>query len=76
MVQKSKRELRLQAKSWMVTAQIRVVDIQRALGHRYHTQAVETLTGVRDHREVLRYLLEKGCPAEYLALPNDMKEAA
>jgi len=71
----SKRTIRLQAKAWMVMEQMRIVDIQRALGHKQHVQAVETLTGVRDHRQVLRYLLEKGCPAKYLALPNDMKEA-
>ena len=34
-----------------------------------------TIRGTRNTRRVLSYLLEKGCPAEILSLPEDMTVA-
>ena len=72
----TERPKRKQAKAWMILHDIRSVDIQDALKMKHHTQVVETLSGKRDDRQVLRYLLEQGCPAEYLDLPDDIKVAA
>jgi hypothetical protein len=66
------RKDRRRAKAWMVMNKIRPRDIQVALGHKYHSPVGETLTGVRDNRQVLAWLLDKGCPADYLKLPKDM----
>jgi hypothetical protein len=65
---------RKKAMSWMVMEDIRNVDIQRALGFKHHVRVSETLRGVRNDRKVLGYLLELGCPAKDLNLPEDMKE--
>jgi hypothetical protein len=65
---------RRQARAWMVMRSLRPLDIQKALGHRYHTQVVETLAGDRDDRRVLTWLRDNGCPDEYLNLPTDMME--
>lgn len=67
------RESRKQAKAWMVLNDIRNVNIKEALNLKHHTQVVETLSGKRNNRLVLKYLLEKGCPPEYLDLPEDMQ---
>lgn len=66
---------RTAAKAWMVTNHIRQRDIQIAVGHSTAVQTSETLRGIRSNKEVLQYLLDKGCPARYLALPKDMQEA-
>lgn len=63
------------ARAWMVTNHIRQRDIQIAVGHSTPVQTSETMRGIRSSREVLQYLLDKGCPARYLALPKDMQEA-
>lgn len=34
----------------------------------------KTILGERHNRKVLSYLLEKGCPKKYLALPKDMEK--
>lgn len=70
------REIRRKAKAWMVDNEIRVVDIQRDLKMKNHNLVSDTMAGRRDHRRVLQYLLDKGCPSEYLALPDDMRAAA
>ncbi len=67
---------RRQAKAWMVLLEIKVKDIQTALGMKYLTQVSETINGQRNDRAVLQYLMGKGCPAEYLDLPDDMQKAA
>lgn len=70
----SSRERR-RAKAWMVLHNIKNVDIKLALGMKYHTQVIETLTGVRDDQKVLKYLMDNGCPERYLDLPERMKGA-
>lgn len=59
---------------WMIDNDLRPADIQRALDHKSHSMVVETLTGVRDHRQVLKWLRDNGCPIDALRLPEDMKE--
>ena len=61
---------------WMLQNEIKQVDIQAALKMKGKTMVCETIKGQRNNRQVLAWLLEKGCPVEYLALPDDMKEAA
>ncbi len=63
---------RRRVRAWMVMQRLRPKDIQRALGHKHHSPVVETLSGVRDHREVLTWLRENGCPVDFLKLPKDM----
>lgn len=67
---------RKQARAWMVLNEIKVKDIQSALGMKYFTQVSETINGSRNDRAVLQYLLNVGCPAQYLNLPSDMQKAA
>jgi len=69
-----KRIDRRKARAWMVMEGIRPQDIQKALGQRFHVQAVETLQGVRNDRKVLQWLIDNGCPVEYLKLPKNMTE--
>lgn len=69
------REIRKHAKAWMVLNDVKNMDIQKALNMENHVQVSDTLRGRRSHRQVLQYLLDRGCPAEYLALPLDMREA-
>ena len=61
---------------WLKRAGLRQVDIQKDLGIKFNVQVQETLRGVRNDRRVLGWLKEKGCPVEFLALPEDMREAA
>jgi len=67
---------RSKARGWLAERSISLVNIQRAIGHRQLTQTSETVNGWRNSRAVLSYLLDLGCPAEYLDLPDDMREAA
>lgn len=71
-----KRKNRKEARRWLFDNDIRQVDIQRALEQKYDTQVHSTLHGDRSDRRVLQYLLDIGCPADYLDLPEDMKEMA
>ncbi len=72
----SSKEIRKQARAWMVLHDIRVMDIQKALKLKTHVQISFTLSGVKHHRKVLAYLCERGCPVEYLDLPKDMEKTA
>jgi hypothetical protein len=55
---------------WMKRNGITVAKIQKALGYRTHTGISNTLCGRENLKRVLRYLLDKGCPAEFLDLPE------
>lgn len=66
------REVRKQARVWMLNNDIRNVDVQKALFMRNHNLVADTLAGKRNNRRVLNYLLENGCPAEFLYLPEYM----
>lgn len=72
-MKKKERINRRLVRAWMVVEGIRPRDIQAALGQRSHAHAVETLTGVRSDRKVLTWLLDRGCPVEYLQLPKQMQ---
>jgi len=65
----------LEIRVWMLRNGIKRLDIETATGMS-GTQTTLTIDGVRNCRKVLRYLLDKGCPAEFLDLPGDMREAA
>lgn len=67
---------RREARAWMVLNSIRQIDLVVALGFRYCVQVNETLQGKRNNRRVLQYLLDNGCPASHLNLPDDMGRAA
>lgn len=71
---KRERSDRREARAWMVMQELKPLDIQKAIGLRYHTQVVETLLGDRDDRRVLAWLRDHGCPVAYLKLPKDMQE--
>jgi hypothetical protein len=71
---KKQRIDRRAVRAWMVMEGLRPLDIQKALGFRYHTQVVETILGDRDDRRVLTWLRDNGCPADSLKLPTDMQE--
>ena len=70
------KEIRKQARAWMILNDIKIIDIQEALGLNTHAQISFCLSGVKNHRKTLAYLLEQGCPAEYLDLPKNMRKAA
>lgn len=63
-----------QIKIWMLRNDLREVDIVTATSEE-QTYVNKTLNGLRNNRIVLQYLVNKGCPGKYLALPEDMKEA-
>lgn len=73
MSDRKKRRDRTEVRIWMLRKKMKGVDIQKALNLKYYTQVVETLQGTRDDRKVLSWLMDKGCPTEYLKLPVDMK---
>jgi hypothetical protein len=57
----------------MLRNKLRECDIVRETGEE-QTYVNKTLLGKKHNRRVLRYLLNKGCPAKHLALPKDMIE--
>lgn len=73
---KQVRETRKQARAWMVLNNIRNTDIQKALRMNNHVTVANTMAGRKHNRRVLQYLMDNGCPSEYLALPKDMGKAA
>lgn len=61
----------IQIKAWMVLNGISQADIGRELGiPRQNVCAF--IKGNRESRKVLNYLIEKGCPAKYLAIPDEI----
>lgn len=71
---KKKRNVK-QVKMWMLRNDLRERDIADATGEE-RSYVSKTLNGTRNNRTVLRYLMDKGCPERYLALPADMQAAA
>lgn len=61
---------------WMIRNGHTINSIRTDLQYRTHTPVSLTISGARNLRKVLRYLLEQGCPARYLALPGDMRKSA
>ncbi len=71
---KGKRKVK-EIKIWMIRNDLREADIVAKTGQE-QTYVNKTLNGLRNNRIVLQYLVNKGCPGRYLALPADMTEAA
>ena len=71
---KTTRPNRKQARVWMLTHDIRNVDIQNALQLKSHSLISSTLAGSRNNRRVLQYLIERGGPVEYLDIPGKMRK--
>lgn len=61
---------------WMRRKKIKLVDVQRALGFTDLKTVWATIEGRENNRRVLSWFIDEGCPAQYLALPDDMREAA
>ncbi|MDO5674824.1 MAG: XRE family transcriptional regulator [bacterium] len=66
----------IEIRVWMQRHQVRQVDIRRELGYADPKTVWATIEGRENNRRVLGWLLEKGCPAILLALPEDMQVAA
>ena len=64
----------VEIKVWMMRNNLSVGKIQKALGYKTHTGISNTLAGRENMPKVLRFLLKRGCPVEYLNLPAAMKE--
>lgn len=71
---KTKRNVK-KLKIWMIENDLRVKDIVEQTGEE-RTYVTKTINGQKHNRVVLQYLINKGFPKRYLALPDDMKEAA
>jgi len=72
----SRRAIRKHARAWMIIHDLRILDIQRELGMNNPVMISETFAGKKNNTAVLNLLREKGCPVEYLALPERMIEGA
>lgn len=58
-------------KAWLRENGITLADISAALG--IHPGIVSaTIRGIRNTRQVLKWLADKGCPAEIISLPDDL----
>lgn len=62
-------------KKWLHEKSFTLADIATALGTDASIVSA-TIRGVRNTRQVLKWLSDKGCPAKYLSLPADMKTNA
>ncbi|MGE4471138.1 MAG: hypothetical protein AB7D47_13470 [Desulfovibrio sp.] len=49
-----------------------MADVGRKVGASKHLMS-ETVRGIRNHRRILAYLRDMGCPEKYLDLPEDLK---
>ncbi len=58
---------------WMKRNNLSVAKIQRSIGYKTHTGISNTLAGRDNLRKVLRLLADRGCPVEYLDLPENMR---
>ena len=62
-------------KAYLVRKGVRMMDIARRMGV-HHSLVQATIDGKKNNRKVLRELVAEGCPAKFLGLPEDMREAA
>ena len=65
----------IKIKVWMLENGVRQSEISVAVNIGM-SNVSRTIDGQRNCRAVLSYLLDKGCPAKYLDLPEDLKKAA
>ncbi len=63
---------RNEIKVWILRKGFSITEIACSVGTG-RTNASKTIAGRRNNRAVLQWLLDNGCPAEYLALPEDMQ---
>jgi predicted transcriptional regulator len=62
-------------RKYMIDHDLGVNEIARELNIN-HACVSRTINGKENSRKVLSLLMKKGCPVEFLALPEDMREAA
>ncbi len=60
-------------KVWMLRNGHTINSITQALGYRNNSSVSTTIAGQRHATRVLQYLLEQGCPARLLDLPERMQ---
>lgn len=70
-----KKRNAIEIKVWLTRNKLRQSDVVQATGEE-QTYVNKTINGSRNNRVVLEYLLERGCPVKYLALPKDMEKQA
>ncbi len=61
---------------WMRAKEFTATSIATACGQKTHAVASNTIAGRQNNKKVLRWLVDKGCPVEFLDLPADMRSAA
>ena len=61
-------------KVWMLRNGHTINSITQALGYRNNSCVSTTIAGQRHATRVLQYLLEQGCPARLLDLPERMRQ--
>jgi len=66
----------LEIRVWLQRQGLKLVSIQRDLAFRDNKTVWSTIEGRENNRRVLSWLLDKGCPKKFLALPDDMRKAA
>lgn len=69
-----KRESK-EIRKFLIDHDLGVNEIARELNIN-HASVSRTINGRENSRKVLSLLIKKGCPAAYLALPEDMEVAA
>lgn len=72
---KAEKRNGLEIRIWMMREGITQLDIV-AKTKIAKSNVSRTISGERNCRAVLEYLLQKGCPVELLELPEDMTAAA
>lgn len=60
-------------REWMDSQGILQMDVARSAGLKSSAVVSRTIRGSANSRRVLKALLEMGCPAVYLGLPEDLK---
>ncbi|MDH5297648.1 MAG: hypothetical protein OEV91_01360 [Desulfobulbaceae bacterium] len=61
---------------WMREREITATAIASGLGHKTHAVVSNTIAGRKNNRGVLQWLIDNGCPVEFMDLPADMRDAA
>ncbi len=59
---------------WMIRSGMRPARIAEAMGVSLALVS-DTISGRKNNRRVLRYLMDAGCPKEHLDLPEDLRDA-
>ena len=73
---KGRERNKIEIKVWMLRKGITVSQLAKEAGYKRVTLASSTVAGLRNSRKILRLLINKGCPVEFLDLPEDMRETA